>query len=66
MIENGRPIDHYILTQGPVSGSYATILLVQNLIYTDANVYTCEVRDIRDPPGPWITAQVHLQLKGND
>ena len=66
-IENARPMDQYILTQGLVRDSYKTILLVQNLMYTDANIYTCEARDTHNSsPEPWIPAQVHLQLKGND
>ena len=57
----------YDLSQG---GSAArvleTVLVVQNLIYNDAGVYTCRARDNRDPSnrGPWVEAQVHLQLLG--
>ena len=64
MIEVG---DKYFKSQGPGVTPYESILAVQYLIYTDADIYTCEVRDIRDSnsPGPWIPAQVHLQLLGN-
>ena len=71
MIQHGEPLDRYSVIDG-YGGSraiqYESILLVQNLVFTDANIYTCEVRDIRDSssPGPWVTAQVHLHLRGND
>ena len=66
-IENGESFDQYRMIQGPGVREYESLLLVQNLIYTDADIYTCEVRDIRDSNslGPWIPAQVHLQLLGN-
>jgi len=64
MIEVGYK---YFIGQGPGIHPCESILVVRYLIYTDADIYTCEVRDIRDSdsPGPWIPAQVHLQLLGN-
>ena len=65
-----RPNDddgRYIVSQGLDSeDEYLTILLIQPTIYSDANTYTCEVRDIRDPDnrGPWLPAQATLQLLG--
>ena len=57
----------YDLSQGESTESdLETALVVQNLIYSDAGVYTCRARDSRDPSnrGPWVEAQVHLQLLG--
>ena len=57
----------YDLTQGENAVSdLETLLIVKNLIYSDAGMYTCRARDNRDPPnrGPWVEAQVHLQLLG--
>ena len=57
----------YFITNGDgLSGNYETILLIQQLIYSDAGIYRCEVRDIRDnsSPGPWISDEVNLQLLG--
>jgi len=64
MIEVGYK---YFIGQGPGIYPCESILVVRYLIYTDANIYTCEARDIHDSnsPGPWIPAQVHLQLLGN-
>ena len=58
--------DRHFVSQGPGDGEYLTILLIQPTIYSDANTYTCEVRDIRDPDnrGPWLPAQATLELLG--
>ena len=58
--------DRYFVSQGSSDGEYLTILLIQPTIYSDANTYTCEVRDIRDPDnrGPWLPAQATLKLLG--
>ena len=55
------------MTQGSNGeGGYLSIFLIQPTIYSDANTYTCEVRDIRDPDdrGPWLPFQVTLKLLG--
>ena len=57
----------YDLSQGESAVSdLETALVVRNLQYSDAGVYTCRARDNRDPSnrGPWVEAQVHLQLLG--
>ena len=57
----------YDLIQGEGEVSdLETLLVVRNLQYSDAGVYTCRARDNRDPSnrGPWVEAQVHLQLLG--
>ena len=59
--------DRYFVSQGPgIDNEYLTIIIIQPTIYSDANTYTCEVRDIRDPDnrGPWLPAQATLQLLG--
>ena len=59
----------YAVSQGPTTADgYESVLLIQQLIYSDANTYTCEVRDIRDPSnrGDWMSFQVTLQLLGKD
>ena len=57
----------YFVNQGVAAGGYETLLYIQQLSYSDADTYTCEVRDGRDPdtPGPWMTFQVTLQLLGD-
>ena len=56
----------YFVSQGPSDDEYLTIMFIRPTIYSDANTYTCEVRDIRDPDnrGPWFPAQATLQLLG--
>ena len=57
----------YLVNEGEgLDDNFETILLVQRLIYSDAGIYTCEVRDTRDPnsPGPWISDKLTLQLLG--
>ena len=57
------------VAQGPAGmNAYETVMIIQNLSYSDAGVYTCRVRDSRDPSnrGPWIEAQAHLQLLGKN
>ena len=59
--------DKYTLTQGPGSNGFQTVLLIQNLIYSDASdSYMCGVRDTRDPDnrGPWFSYRVTLRLLG--
>ena len=59
----------YDLTQGESAVSdLETLLIVQRLIYSDVDVYTCRARDNRDASnrGPWVEAQVHLQLLGKE
>ena len=62
---NDNNDDKYLVTQG-VTSTYETILLIRNLTYSDANTYTCEIRDIRDPNnrGEWLPFEVTLQLLG--
>ena len=59
----------YDVSQGPAAMNvYETVMIIQNVSYSDAGVYTCRVRDSRDPSnrGPWVEAQVHLQLLGKN
>ena len=46
---------------------FETFILIQELIYSDAGTYTCQVRDIRDSDnrGPWMSFEATLQLLGN-
>ena len=56
-----------VVRQGEsTADTYETQLLIQQLSYSDANTYTCEVRDVRDPDdsGPWLTYEATLQLLG--
>ena len=64
---NGELDNKYQASDGPNGGSFEALLIIERLIYSDANNYTCGVRDIRDAGnrGPWISAQVSLQLEGN-
>ena len=57
----------YQANDGASVDGYEAQLVIERLIYSDANNYTCGVRDIRDTGnrGPWISAQVSLQLEGN-
>ena len=66
IIRIGVDIGRFFVSQGPSDGEYLTILLIQPTIYSDANTYTCEVRDIRDSDnrGPWLPAQATLKLLG--
>ena len=63
---NNRARGRYFVSQGPSINEYLTIFLIDLTIYSDANTYTCEVRDIRDfdNRGPWLPAQTTLQLLG--
>ena len=56
----------YEIFQGDGPNEYETNLLIQPIIYSDAETYTCEVRDTRDPSdiGDWISAQATLVLLG--
>ena len=56
----------YAISQGPGLDNFETNLLINELIYSDSEKYTCEVRDIRDPDnvGDWISAQATLTLVG--
>ena len=63
----GSNDDKYDLSQGEnTENVLETLLVVQNITYSDAGVYTCRARDNRNPSnrGPWVEAQVHLQLLG--
>ena len=62
----GTSDNKYVLTQGLVESGFDTVLLVQDVLYTDEGTYTCRVRDIRDTSnlGPWIEAPLNLQLLG--
>ena len=65
----GSSDDKYDISQGPAAmNGYETLMIIQNLSYIDAGVYTCRVRDSRDPSnrGPWVEAQAHLQLLGKN
>ena len=59
----------YVTNQGPAvdSSIFETFNLIQELIYSDAGTYTCQVQDIRDPynHGPWMSSEATLQLLGN-
>ena len=59
----------YFTNQGPVEvpPGFETIILINELIYSDAGTYTCQVQDIRDPDnrGPWMSSEATLQLLGN-
>ena len=61
--------EKYLLSQGSsVTDDLDSLLVVQNLTYSDAGTYICRARDTRDPSnrGPWVEAQVHLQLVGKN
>ena len=68
-LELRRNYEKYITNQGPVGNppGFETLILIQELIYSDAGTYTCQVRDIRDPDnlGPWMSFEATLQLSGN-
>ena len=58
----------FIVYQGPGGGRLDVLLLIDQLSYQDAGVYTCEVMDL-DPTIPdasWIPATVELQLNGKN
>ena len=42
------------------------VLIISQLSYQDAGVYTCEVMDLTIPDAPWIPATVELQLNGKN
>ena len=67
ILQVNQNYDKYFVNQGDSAGGYETLLFIKRLSYSDADTYTCEVRDGRDPdtPGPWMTFQVTLQLLGN-
>ncbi len=40
------------------------VIIITQLSYQFAGVYSCEVRDTTTPGAEWVTAQVELQLRG--
>ena len=57
----------YSVVQGSNGGGgYLIMLLIRPTIYSDANTYTCGVRDIRNPDshGRWLSSQATLRLLG--
>ena len=57
----------YFTNQGRGLSKFETHILIQELIYSDAGTYTCQVQDIRDRNnrGPWMSFETTLQLLGN-
>ena len=67
IIVPGTADEKYILTQGSSGGSgFESLLLIQNISYSDAGEYTCRVRDTRDASnrGPWIEEELSVELLG--
>ena len=62
----GTTAEKYILTQGSGGSGFESLLLIQNISYSDAGEYTCRVRDTRNASnrGPWIEEQLSLELLG--
>ena len=69
VLEVGRKYEKYVPSQGEGENpsKFETLILIQELIYSDAGTYTCQVQDIRDPDnlGPWMSFEATLQLLGN-
>ena len=69
VLEVRRNYEKYLINQGTAEdpSKFETYILIQELIYSDAGTYTCQVRDIRDPDnrGPWMSFEATLQLLGN-
>ena len=67
IIVHGTADEKYILNQGPSEETgFESLLLIQNISYSDAGEYTCRVRDTRNASnrGPWIEEQLSLELLG--
>ena len=56
----------FSVDQEPSRGEINVTLLIRQLSYRDAGVYTCEVMDQTIPVASWISATVKLRLNGKN